>query len=207
MPVHTDTISAWLSRFEGRELTAYVPCQRRNDTGRAGRTGLAVCGPVIGASGVTIGSGLDLGQQRLADLERMNIPPELRQRFRPYLGKRREAARAALAAAPLAITEAQCAALDAAVHGDYIRRAGAVYESRAGNAGGAPFAHLPPQAQTVIVSLHYHLGRYDGDPGYPVLWGHLIRNDWASAARELQTGFRRFASRRAREGRLLAELC
>ena len=203
MPVHAAYISAWLKEFESRQLTAYVPCKNRNYTGRNDR---AVCGPVIAESGDTVGSGLDLGQQRIADLERMGLSADMRTLFRPYLGRRKEAACSCLRLAPFSLTDAQCDALDVAVHSDYIRRAAATYDSRAASAGGQPFDALPPQAQTVVVSLFYHLGRYDGSPGYPVLWGHLVRNDWAAAAHELQTGFTRFASRRAREGKLLEEL-
>ena len=179
----------------GARMLRYAPGEREGLT-----VGVAV------GTGVTVGSGLDLGQQRLADLERMGLSADLRTLFRTYLGRRKEAACSCLRLAPFSLTDAQCDALDVAVHSDYIRRAAATYDSRAASAGGQPFDALPPQAQTVVVSLFYHLGRYDGSPGYPVLWGHLVRNDWAAAAHELQTGFTRFASRRAREGKLLEEL-
>lgn len=202
MPFHTAYISSWLKEFESRQLTAYVPCADRNYTGRNDR---ASCGPVIGASGVTIGIGLDLGQQSEADLERMGVSADLRTLFRPYLGRRKEAACSSLRLAPFSLTDAQCDALDAAVHADYIRRAAALYDRHAEK----PFEDIPAQAQTVLVSLFYHLGSpfpSAGHSGYPKLWGHLIRGDWAAAAGELQHGFTRFASRRAREGKLLEEL-
>ncbi len=199
--IETAYIRQWLERFESRELSAYVPCAKKNYTGRNSR---GACGEVLGLSGVTVGTGLDLGQQRLEDLERMGVDADLRALLRPYLGLRKEAACQHLRDRPLRLTEAQCDALDAAVHGDYIRRAGAIYNSRALD---GPFEELPPQAQAVVVSLYYHLGRYDSRPGYPKLWGHLVRRDWAAAAAELETGFTRYARRRAREGALLRELC
>ncbi|WP_165177923.1 pesticin C-terminus-like muramidase [Desulfovibrio sp. ZJ369] len=195
--VHTEFIRRFLARWETRQLVAYIPCRKRNFTGRENP---AACGEPIGASGVTVGAGLDLGQQAEADLRRMGIPDALMERFRPYLGKRRQDALAALAAAPLTLTDAQCEAVDAAVHGDYIRRAAALYDR---DSAGLPFANVPPQAQAVIVSLFYQLG---APSGYPKTWKYLCAGDWARAARELQTGFKRYANRRADEGRLLAEV-
>ncbi|WP_241159754.1 pesticin C-terminus-like muramidase [Desulfovibrio sp. ZJ200] len=171
--VHTEFIRRFLARWETRQLVAYMPCRKRNFTGREKR---AECGEPIGASGVTVGTGLDLGQQAEADLRRMGIP------------------------APLTLTDAQCEAVDAAVHGDYIRRAAALYDR---DSAGLPFANVPPQAQAVIVSLFYQLG---APSGYPKTWKYLCAGDWAQAARELQTGFKRYANRRADEGRLLAEV-
>lgn len=199
--IETTLIRQWLERFESRELVAYVPCRHRNYTGRNSRS---ACGEVLGVSGVTVGTGLDLGQQRLEDLERMGLDAGLRTLLRPYLGLQKEAACRQLKAAPLKLTETQCAAIDEAVHEDYIRRAGATYNSRAMNGS---FEELPGQAQTVVVSLFYQLGRYDGNPGYPKLWGHLVRQDWAAAADELEHGFARYASRRRQEAALLRELC
>ncbi|WP_165177479.1 pesticin C-terminus-like muramidase [Desulfovibrio sp. ZJ369] len=195
--VHTEFIRHFLVRWETRQLVAYIPCRKRNFTGRENP---AACGEPIGASGVTVGAGLDLGQQAEADLRRMGIPDALMERFRPYLGKRRQDALAALAAAPLTLTDAQCEAVDAAVHGDYIRRAAALYDR---DSAGLPFVNVPPQAQAVIVSLFYQLG---APSGYPKTWKYLCAGDWAQAARELQTGFKRYANRRAAEGRLLAEV-
>ena len=203
MPVHTEFIRQFLTRWETRRLVAYIPCKRRNFTGRENP---AACGEPIGASGVTVGTGLDLGQQGEADLRRMGLDSELTGIFRPYLGKKRQDAVAALAAAPLTLSEAECDAVDDAVHGDYIDRAADLYDR---NTESRSFADQPQEAQAVIVSLFYQLGSPSpskGHAGYPVLYGHLCRGDWQAAAHELQTGFRNYATRRADEGRLLKEI-
>lgn len=202
MPIHSDFISDILARFEGVMREGYVPCQRKNFFGRGNA---ADFGSPLGASGVTIGAGLDLGQQDDASLERMGLAGELRTLFRPYIGKKRVAAMRALAAAPLSISEEQCAALNRAVHADYIRRAAALYDRHAEQ----PFAAIPPQAQAVLTSLFYQLGSpfpSGGHPGYPTVFAHLCRADWQAAVHELRTGFRRYASRRRREGDILAEV-
>lgn len=200
MPIFTDFISAFLTRMEERHCTAYIPCRRKNFDGH---NKVADCGEPVGQSGVTIGAGLDLGQQGEADLRRMGLEMELINLFRPYLGKKRQAAVAALGESPLTITELQCDAVNRAVHTDYIRRAADLYDR---NTEGQPFAELPQEAQAVIVSLFYQLGSpfpAKGHTGYPLLYGHLCRVDWQAAALELKTGFKKYIYRRHQEGELL----
>lgn len=197
MPIHTAFISAFLTRWETRQTVAYIPCQRRNYTG-AQEFDFAVFGPVIGVSGVTVGTGLDLGQQSDADLRRMGLPSPLIARFRPYLGKKKMDAVYALYANPMTISNAECDALDGAVHADYIARAAALYDAKADQS----FAECPPEAQAVIVSLFYQLG--SPLTNYPKTWRLLRQGDWDGAAQELQYHFKRYANRRADEGRLLA---
>ena len=204
MPIHTDFIRAFLTRWETRQTVAYLPCRRRNYTG-ARPYDETVYGPVIGASGVTVGTGLDLGQQAEADLRRMGVSDALIARFRPYLGKRTAEAVAVLAAAPLTLSDAECDALDTAVHADYIARAAILFDRYT----DLPFADCPAEAQAVIVSLFYHLASpfaTYGHLGYPVLYSRLCHGDWPAASRELLPGFTRYANRRADEGRLIGSL-
>lgn len=203
MPVHTDFISAFLTRMEERHCVAYIPCRRKNFDGHGNA---ADCGDPVGQSGVTIGAGLDLGQQSEADLRRMGLDPELIDLFRPYLGKKRHDAVLALSRATLTITEAQCDTVNRAVHGDYIRRAADLYGR---NTESRSFAEQPQEAQAVIASLFYQLGSpkpSNGHAGYPVLYGHLCRGYWQAAAHELKTGFRNYVYRRRQEGELLEEI-
>lgn len=199
MPVYTEFIRHFLTRWETRQLVAYIPCKRRNFTGREKPS---ACGDPIGASGVTVGTGLDLGQQGEADLRLMGMPGELIELFRPYLGKRRQDAVAALAAIPLVLTDAQCDIMDEAVHAAYIQNAARLYNGHAPRS----FEDIPAQAQTVIVSLFYQLGSPYAAPGYRKTWALLCAGDWQSAAHELQTGFTSSIARRSDEGRLLAEV-
>ncbi len=199
MPIHTDFIRDFLSKWETRRTAAYIPCGRRNFRGGESYDP-ALYGPVIGVSGVTVGTGLDLGQQGTDDLRRMGVSAALAARLSPYLGKRRMDAVAVLAAAPLTLTDAECDALDEAAHTDYIARAAALYDAEA----VMPFRDCPREAQAVIVSLFYQLGA--GGTAYPVAWRALCAGDWPAASRELQHGFARYANRRADEGRLLAGL-
>lgn len=198
MPIHTDFISAFLTRWETRQVDAYIPCRRRNYLGRTAYDP-ALYGEVIGASGVTVGTGLDLGQQDEADLRRMKFTPELVNRLLPYLGKRKNDAVLALSSAPLTLFDAECDALDAAVHADYIARIAALYDAHAKK----PFAECPPEVQAVLTSLYYQLG---SPIRYPQTWSLLCSGDWKGAAHELKTGFTRYTNRRADEGKLLEDL-
>lgn len=196
MSVATAFIRAFLTKWETSQTIGYIPCRKRNFTGH---NDPADCGDVIASSGVTIGTGLDLGQQREADLVRMGIAPALIERFQPYLGLRREEAVFTLERAPLTISSAERAALDAAVHADYIRRAADAYD----RVSGLRFEDIPAEAQTVIVSLFYQLG--DGRK-YPKAWALLCAGDWLGAAHECITGFTKYSNRRADEGRLLERI-
>lgn len=195
--IHTSEISTFLTRHESNSLRGYVPCKHRNFHAGMDR---GECGPVIGQSGVTIGAGLDLGQQRDSDLKRMGILPHLLPVLRPYLGKRKESAISQLMARPLMLSVAECEELNAAVHGDYIRRVAGLYDVATHH---LPFADLPWQAQAVITSLYYQLG---SPSKYPVTWSHLCHGDWGAAAHELRTGFRDYAYRRQDEAATLEQL-
>lgn len=189
-----------LRRFESRQLVAYIPCKNRNFTGR---NDLADCGPILGVSGVTVGTGLDLGQQSADGLERMGIPHELLGKLLPYVGLRKEAAASKLKEAPLSLTDAEVDEIDACVHAEYIRRVESLYNKHS----AVPFAECPKQAQAIITSVYYQLGAYNGKPGYRYLWGFFVKQDWKSAVSELQRGFTRYATRRRAEGRILSEVC
>ncbi|MEG2140889.1 MAG: pesticin C-terminus-like muramidase [Bilophila sp.] len=197
MPIHTAVIRAFLGKWETSQTQAYIPHRRKNFTGH---NDLAACGDVIASSGVTIGTGLDLGQQSEAELGRMGVPSGLIARFCPYLGLRREEADFALERTPLTITEAEREALDEAVHADYIRRAA----NRFDRASELAFEAVPAEAQAVIVSLFYQLG--DGAEKYPKTWALLCAGRLRDAAHELKTGFTKYANRRADEGRLLERI-
>ena len=197
MTIHRSSIMKFLQKWETRQVEGYIPCRRRNFTGHEDRV---ACGEVIGASGVTIGTGVDLGQQDAAGLRRMGVSDSLVSRCVPYFGKQREFAVATLTAFPLRISEHDCDELDVAVLSDYIRRAAQRFD----NDSLGIFDDLPAEAQTVIVSLYYHLGA--GSVRYPKTWHFLCEEDWEAAARELRCGFTRYTKRRIDEARLLERL-
>ena len=183
-------IRATLERFEGKGIArAYVPAKN---------------GVPLGVSGVTIGTGVDLGQQTRAGLIGMGVPSAVVGKLVPYLGLKQSAAQDALRQRPLILAPAEVADLDAAVISRYTRDIAARYDrDKPVNA----FASLPKQAQAVIVSILYQRG-----PGYPrkapQLWRALLAGQWIAAAAWLcnPANGGGYHSRRKAEGDLLAEI-
>lgn len=206
MPVYMDKIKEVLSRFEGKQqLRGYIPCNL-NTGGTANYYG----GPnperydPMGFSGVTIGTGVDLGQTDAATLQKLGVPEALTTLFSPYLEKQDVAAVYALHAAPLSIGKSEADALDAAMLHHHVNKISARYDK---DAGAGAFESIPWQAQAVIVSIQYQRG-VKSPSKYPNTWRALVRRDWADAARRLQTAsfWEGYQSRRAAEGRILEEI-
>ena len=191
MPIDHNYIRATLERFEGAGVTrGYVPCDK------AGRP--------LGVSGVTIGTGVDLGQQTGAGLLDMGVPHAVVRKLLPYIGLKKDAALAAIKDQPLVLTPAEVAALDDAVFARYLRDIEARYNK---DNPASPFADLPPEAQAVLVSILYQRGL--GSPkSYPNTWTLLLKGDWPGAAAKLCNGalWDGYQTRRAAEGKLLKRI-
>ena len=165
--IHIDYIRTVLERFEGKSITkGYVPSSN---------------GEPIGVSGVTIATGLDLGQQTRTGLEAMGIPAALVDRFAPYLGVQKKEAQYILSKYPLTLTRDEVAAVDAAVHAKYIEATAALF-------GSDTFAVAPKEVQAVAVSLHYQFGTpfRKASPALGNAWAAMQRGDYARAAAQLR---------------------
>lgn len=199
-----DFISAFLrqSGVEGRPQTVgYVPARPHNFTGAKRQNPRLFT--AIGASGVTVATGCDLGQSSARELTACGLEPGLANRFAPWLGLKKEAAIEKLAVRPLQISEETAARLDACVHAGYLSRyVRPAYEK----ASHVPFDSLPREAQAVVFSVCFQKGCGGVRRDWPKLWGCLTRQDWAGASRELLTEFRQYVLRRRKEGLLLARL-
>ncbi|WP_299394798.1 pesticin C-terminus-like muramidase [uncultured Desulfovibrio sp.] len=196
-----------LPGFEGpQQLRGYIPCNLSGG-GTANYYGGDHPERYIpmGISGVTVGTGVDLGQTDAGTLAGMGLEGALLARLRPWLGRRQRDAVDALHAAPLVLDAAEADALDAAVLRHHVGRIARRYDQ---DAGAGAFGRLPWQAQAVIVSIQYQRG-VNSPYKYPNTWAALVRRDWADAARRLKTGsfWTGYRQRRAREGALLEELC
>lgn len=197
MAIETEFIRAFLLKWETRKLDGYVPCSKRNFCG--GVYTSKRYGDVVGASGVTIGTGVDLGQNSVSELRERHIPEPLITRFRPYLGKSKMAAIYALESAPLSLSDAECDILDEAIHRFFISYS----ESCFNKASELKFADIPKEAQAVVVSLRYQMGSPNRKLGYPHTWELLCAGNWKGAAFELKHNFKRYSERRRDEGKLL----
>lgn len=168
MSINTAYIRTVLERFEGNGIAkGYVPADRS--------------GKPFGASGVTIATGLDLGQQTRASLEGMGIPAAIINRLAPYLGAKREEAQYILAREPLRLTQEEVEVIDRAVHAAYIDQTAAMF-------GRAAFEAAPKEAQSVAVSLHYQFGTpaRKASPALENAWNALRRGEYRAAAEYLR---------------------
>lgn len=199
MAIDFTYIRSFLLKWESRFLRGYIPCKRRNYFGadmHRGETDPRY-GKIIGASGVTIGTGVDLGQTSASKMRADGVPENIISLFTPYFRKTKYSAAAELYAKPLTISDSDCDILDEIVHNSFVKYAQKRFDTAS---EVIHFADCPREAQAVIVSLFYQLG---SPPRYKRTWEHLIKADWSGAAHELETGFMRYTNRRHDEGKLL----
>lgn len=213
-------ITDFLTKVEGpRQARGYVPCTRISDgKGRnyIGAVGVPPCGVqypatgdpsgfrAMGASGVTVATGCDLGQTDISTLKAYGLTDEdLLRKLDPYIGLKNSAALQRLFHLPLLLTVTEASSLDQAVHGGYLARyVRPAYQKDSRVA----FDDLPKEAQAVIFSCCYQKGCGGVRRDWPKLWKYLTQCDWASASWELQRGFKQYAGRRKIEGQLLEPL-
>ena len=158
----------------------------------------------MGASGVTIATGCDLGQTDTDTLHAYGLPAGIINQLRPYIGLRKSDALRKLADMPLVIAHDTAAKLDECVHTGYLRRYVAPAYQKA---AGISFDALPKQAQAVVFSVCFQKGCGGVRRDWPKVWQYLTTQNWPAAAAELQNGFSDYVGRRRAEGALLKELC
>lgn len=213
-------ISDFLTRVEGpRQRRGYVPCyvkssgKGKNYIGRAGTPDNGVEFPVtgspllyraMGASGVTIATGCDLGQTDIPTLKGYGLADiELLDILKPYIGKKKDDALLKLFDSSLLISAEQACVLDNAVHKGYLDK----YVRPAYDRDSKKrFDDLPEQAQAVVFSCCFQKGCGGIRRDWPKTWKYFTTQDWNSAAYELQHGFASYKGRRTVEGKLLEEL-
>ena len=221
MALQLDYMWAFLATVEGDCFTCgYVPSNRVSDgKGRnyVGRiipaatkypdyisTGEPSDYTAMGASGVTIATGCDLGQTDTDTLHAYGLPSGIINQLRPYIGLRKADALRKLADMPLVIAHDTAALLDECVHAGYLQR---YVEPAYNRASSVKFADLPRQAQAVVFSVCFQKGCGGVRRDWPNTWKHLTTQNWPAAAAELQSGFSQYVGRRRAEGELLKELC
>lgn len=208
MPIHTDKIQEVLRRpgFEGpQQLRGYIPCDLTTG-GTANYKG----GPnperyiAMGASGVTIGTGVDLGQTDKDTLRGMGVSNAVVYKLMPYLEQSRAAAVDALHRLPLTLSQAAADELDEAMLNHHISKISAYYDAATDH---GTFASLPWQAQAAIVSIQYQRG-VKSPRKYPNTWKAFVTQNWTDAAYRLGTGrfWTGYQGRRRLESELLKEL-
>lgn len=217
--IDEERIFKWLEKVEGKPTCrGYIPSYLLNDKGqRTGKTinyrgdnGAPARIQPMGASGCTIGVGVDLGWQSESQLRNWGVSEALLRKLRPYLGRKKRDAVIALHQAPLTLTEAEMHELTRAEHHGYLHdEVERVWDFQYGSKG--KFCDLPWQAQTVIFSCIYQCGWAGFRRRGPATLRALEAHDWPRAVRNLRSGPKgwdgEYWQRRDLEGQLLAELC
>lgn len=161
-----------------------------------------------GASGVTIAAGIDLGQVKPEDPMLGSLPADLRARIAPYLGKHGRFAQLLLRDRPLQVSSAEADFLMAKKKAQFVAAVTAHFDRGAAQ----PYATIPEGPATAIMSVAWQYGDPWQDSKCGAFWSIAQACDWPRLAAYLidapSSGRpcfpdRRFAARRAREGRFI----
>jgi hypothetical protein len=210
-------IDEFLRQVEGYMLRGYIPCNRLSDgkgknyigpdgTDSSGvqyaATGLPSAFAAMGASGVTIATGVDLGQTSRATLTGYGLTEDYADLYLSYYGKKRNDALQALFEKPFAVSEECAKATDAAVHSGYLQGVIRRYDQ---DKPKTPFEQLPRGAQAVIFSLLYQNGCAGGPKKNPAAWQALVDGNWVKAGGIFMaaSAWQGYQDRRKAEGKLL----
>lgn len=157
----------------------------------------------VSKSGVTIGTGFDLGQRNESDLKTLGMSNDLIVKLKPYLGKKAKDAQGALTKAPLTITAAQAMDIDKAVKKSHVSLLKLKYDGAAANTN--KFTNLPPEAQTIIASVSFQYGA-DLAARTPKFWEAATAQDWKACAQLLNNFGDAYPTRRKKEAALLGKI-
>lgn len=151
-------------------------------------------------SGVTIASGLDIGQRNRVDLEALGLPLDIVNKLAPYCGKRGGDAVTLLAQTPLEITPSQESVINRLVHAYFTEQLIVDYD----RASRLKLEEIPGEAQTVIASIQFQYGSVKKKQAK--FWSHVIVQDWRGAIDELGKFGQRYKTRRRKEQERLRQI-
>lgn len=177
---------SFIQGLEGRKLKGYVP------TDKAGK--------VFDQSGVTIGTGFDVGQRSLNDLKSMGLPDSLVTKLAPYAGKKRDQAVKALAAAPLRLSSGEVDLLDKIVKKQELNKLVNSYNK----SSKTKFEDLLPEQQTILASVAFQYG--DLAKKTPNFWRSVTSGNWNQAHKNLLNFGDKYQTRRHKEASLLGKI-
>lgn len=146
-------------------------------------------------SGVTVGSGFDLGQLAKgaageATLREYGFPESLVQKLSPYLGKKRLEAFRELDKRPLVLSNSELDLINRQVMTRYgnkcIVQWDSAVEQRRKDGTNMPYFHeLTSNQQTIIFSRYYHQGAGWREKNREI-YGSMVKNDWEAVRGQLK---------------------
>ena len=144
-------------------------------------------GNVIGKSGVTIGVGFDLGQHNEHDLKKMGFSEGMRNKLKPYLRLKGQAAIDANSGTnKLVLGQEDYLQVIMRPTKYYTDILASKYDESTGVAGD--FESLDPAIQGTLFSVSYQYGMDNPAKTTPKFWKHATSKDWEGLVNELKTG-------------------
>lgn len=166
----------FIRELEGFKTTGYVP-----DAGAS-------------ASGVTIGTGFDLGARQESDLD--GLDDDLKEALKPFLGFK--GAEAQKIAKNLNLSEEQAITVDNFAKTKELSKLREKWQ----NATNSDFDELSPEQQTVVASVAFQYG--DLESRTPNFWKQVTSGSWEDAVANLEDFGDRYSTRRNKEASLLS---
>ena len=161
----------------GIYTTSYVP----NDNGA-----------VIGHSGMTIGAGIDIGNQSVSGLQDLvqnyGLSAGLANELEKYVGITGQPALAFVQANQITLSSDQVTNLDESFWSYAGARVAAQFNSSETFGSGFTFDELPGNTQTAIADIYWHYA--SANNGFLTktdLWTQIITGNWAAAANNIET--------------------
>jgi len=143
-----------------------------------------------GQSGVTVGTGVDLGSKDNAYFD--GLDEDLVEKLEPYFGQTRENAQTILAISPLTLTDAEVSELDQFVKDKEL----VTLRTRWNQDSTTEWDDLPENKATAVASVFYQYGPQMFGHNY---WTQTTGGDWTAARNNLRSYGDRYNSRRNRE--------
>lgn len=202
----------FLAESEGDlETEGYVPTYEEDVKDKKGNI-IHKTGDVIGQSGVTISTGVDLGQQSAkgtrgvidAYIKDNGNPAKvdvdaLMKKLDPYFGLKKQKGVDALDKTPLTVTKDEAKLLAKSFSYDTQVRVAKQFD--ANNTKGMVFKQLPEEAQTVIIDFAYQYGLSTTSGSVrQTFWKYAYDGEWKKLADWLKGKPDLYKSRREREG-------
>jgi len=149
-------------------------------------------GAVLGHSGMTIGAGIDIGNQSVSGIQNLvqnfGLSADLAQTLEPYVGITGQPALAFLQANPITLSSYEVTNLDESFWSYAGASLAAKFDSTQTFAAGFTFTMLPSDTQTAIADMYWHYANAsNGFLTTTQLWTQIITGNWSEAASNIET--------------------
>ena len=157
---------------EGFTCCGYVPINKTT-------------GQVLGQSGVTVGSGVDLGSKTSDSLRAIGVSQRIIDQLEPYFGLKTGRAACAAIELPLRMSCNDSQRLTQLVKNDVVSKVQQRYDrDRDQQSDAVAFTTLPRGIRTAIADVWFQFGSLPQKA--PIFWSYVITNDWDNAISELR---------------------